>query len=499
MALDLDREQDIEELRRIAQAQQAQIQQLLDVITAKSREIERLRGKPGDLQLTLKMLELLQAKAKTTADAVARAEAEQKKRAEDRDQKKRSQRTKTGPTPQPLLPVIERVFTLDDADRACPSCGGELRPMIGQFEESELIDVIEVRYELVQVKQQKYVCRCGSCVETALGPERAAPGSRYSLAFAIKVALDKWLDHIPLERQCRIFERHGLLVTSQTLWDLANALAHRLARVDAALAAHVLERPVIGLDQTGWPRLEVAGSKPWQMWCLTAPGVVVHRIRDDKSAATFTDLVGDYTGTIVCDALATHGAGARASPGVVLAGCWAHVFRKFEEAEPDHPEAEQALARIGALYEIDDRAGGDSDRLADLRRTESAAVLAELKAWLWDQATLTSLSIGKAAAYAIANWDRLTRFVDDARVPLDNNATERAIRGPVVGRKNHYGSKSRRGTQVAATLYTLLETAKLHSVDPAAYLAAAITAADRGVALLPWEFAAATSQVTPAL
>jgi transposase len=153
------------------------------------------------------MLEALQAKAKLATNAVARAEAEQKKRAEERERKKRAERTTTGPTPQPLLPVIERIFILDDADRACPSCGGDLRPMTGQFEESELIDVVEVRYELVQVKQQRYVCRCGSCIETALGPERALPGSRYSLAFAIKVVLDKWLEHIPLERQCRILER----------------------------------------------------------------------------------------------------------------------------------------------------------------------------------------------------------------------------------------------------------------------------------------------------
>ena len=82
-------------------------------------------------------------------------------------------------------------------------------------------------------------------------------------------------------------------------------------------------------------------------------------------------------------------------------------------------------------------------------------MLAAFKDWLWHQATLKTLSIGKAAAYAVANWDRLTRFVENPRVPLDNNATERAIRGPVVGHKNHYGSKSRLGTQVAATLYTL--------------------------------------------
>lgn len=489
--VDLEREQDIEELRRIAQALKAQNELLLEALAKKSREVEKLRGKPGDLQLTLKMLETLQAKAKAAEDAIAKAEAEQKRRAEERQKKQRVERERSGPTPQPRLPVVEQVFTLDDADRACPSCGGELRPMAGQFEESELIDVIQARYELVKVKQQKYSCRCGGCIETAIGPERATPGSRYSLAFAIKVVLDKWLDHIPLERQCRIFERHGLDVTSQTLWDLANALVRRLTRVDAALVEYVLDQPVIGLDQTGWTRLESAGSKPWQMWCLTAPGVVVHRIRDDKSAATFTDLVGNYTGTIVCDALSTHTAGARASPGITLAGCWAHVFRKFEEAKPDHPEAEKALAWIGALYEIDERAGDDLARRAELRRTESAAVLAELKAWLWEQASLLSLSIGKAAAYAIANWERLTRFLDDARIPLDNNATERAIRGPVVGRKNHYGSKSRRGTEVAATMYSILETAKLHGIDPAEYLHAAVLAADRGVTLLPWDFAAA--------
>jgi len=301
--VDLAREQDIEELRRIAQALQAQNQQLLEALAKQRLEIQRLRGKPADLQLTLKMLEVLQAKQQAAAEALRRAEAAQQQRAAEPARKQAEQpRRPAGPTPQPLLPVVEREFVLDDADRMCPSCGGGLRPMTGQFEESELIDVIEVRYELVKVKQQKYVCRCGGCVDTALGPERAALGSRYSLAFAIKVVLDKWLDHIPLERQCRILERHGLVVTSQTLWDLANVLARRLACVDAALQAHVLAQPVIGLDQTSWPRLEGADSKPWQMWCLTAPGAVVHRIRDDKSAATFIDLVGAYTGTVVCDA-----------------------------------------------------------------------------------------------------------------------------------------------------------------------------------------------------
>ena len=486
--VDLDREQDIEELRRIAHAQQAQIRLLLAAVEKQNRELAKYKGTKGDPQLVLKMLEELQAKAKAAQEALARAEAAQKK---EKPKTERKPRASSGPTEQPRLPVIEQEFLLDDPDRMCPSCGGGLAAMKGQFEESEMIDVVEVSYRVVTVKQQKYVCRCGGCVETAPGPDRALPGSRYSLRFAIKVVLDKWLDHVPLDRQVRIHERHGLAVTSQTLWDQAYSVSKRLALVDDALMKHVLAQPVIGLDQTGWPRLETDATKPWQMWALTAKGVVVHRIRDDKSAVTFKALVGDYRGVIIADALSTHEAGARASPGIVLAGCWAHVYRRFLEAAPDHPAAERALAWIGALYEIDRTAGVDDAMRGELRCAKAPAILDELKAWLWTQAEIKSLSIGKAAAYTLGIWDRLTHFVEDARIPLDNNATERSIRGPVVGRKNHYGSRSRSGTEVASRLYSILETCKLHDVDPAAYLYAAVIAADRGEVVLPWDFAAA--------
>jgi transposase len=114
-----------------------------------------------------------------------------------------------------------------------------------------------------------------------------------------------------------------------------------------------------------------------------------------------------------------------------------------------------------------------------------------MKTWLWNLAPLKTLSIGNAAAYAVSNWDRLTMFVYDARIPLDNNATERGVRGPVIGRRNHFGSKSERGTQVAATFYSLIETAKLCGVDPAAYLRAAALADARGEVLLPADFVGA--------
>jgi transposase len=406
--VDLRRETDIELLRRVALAQQIQIEQLLRVLKIKCEELEALKSNPEELQQTLALIESLTAQ-KAAAAAASPTTAKRKAIPKKRE--------RFGPTEQPNLPHVEQVFELDVADRTCPTCGGELTPMKDQFEESEMIDFVEISYRLVNVKQKKCVCRCGGCVETALGPERATRGGRYSLAFAIKVALDKYLDHIPLARQERILRRHGVEITTQTLWDQLSAIARRLAPTEAALSAHAAKQPVIGLDQTSWPKLEADATKLWQMWCITAPGVVCHRIRDDKGAATFKELVGDYVGTIVCDALKTHEAGAREGPGIILAACWAHTYRKFEEAAPDHPVAELALKWIGKLYEIDERAGDDLARKLELRRTESKEVLETLKTWLWSQAVLKTLSIGKAAAYASANWERLTRFVDNALIP----------------------------------------------------------------------------------
>jgi transposase len=482
LVVDLRRETDIEQLRRVALAQQVQIEQLLRVMSAQAAELGALKGNDKELQEKLALVEQLTRQSQEVAAQIEALGQRGKK-------KPKKAREEFGNTEQPKLPVFEKLFELDDADKTCPSCGGELSAWKDKFETSEMIDVVEVSYRVVSVKQQKYRCRCGGCIETAPGPERATPGSRYSLDFAIKVAVDKYLDHIPLARQERILKRHGAVVTSQTLWDLLNALGRRLESASRALLARLLAEPVVGLDQTGWPRLDGGGDKPWQMWCLTAPRAVVHRIRDDKGAYTFRSLMGDYCGVIVCDALKTHEAGARGNDNIVLAGCWAHVFRRFEEAAPDHPEANLAMKWIGELYEIDERAEGDVVKLAELRRTASAEVIANMKTWLWNQATLKTLSIGSAAAYVIANWDRLTRFVEDARIPLDNNATERAIRGPVVGRRNHFGSKSKRGTEVAAVFYTLLETAKLCGVDPARYLREAALADARGEVLLPQQLA----------
>ena len=124
---------------------------------------------------------------------------------------------------------------------------------------------------------------------------------------------------------------------------------------------------------------------------------------------------------------------------------------------------------------MDDAARGEGLRLrATLRAEQSAPIVTELRAWAQQQRALPESSLGKAISYMLGLWSGLTRFLDDPRIPLDNNATERGLRGMVVGRKNHYGSRSKRGTEVAALFYSLIESAKLCGVEPKAYLLRAL-------------------------
>ena len=142
------------------------------------------------------------------------------------------------------------------------------------------------------------------------------------------------------------------------------------------------------------------------------------------------------------------------------------------------------------LLEGDAKAEAAKQRLA-ARERDARPIIDKLRAWALEQRGLPKSGLRKAIDYMLKYWDGLTVFLDDPYVPLDNNGTERALRGMVIGRKNHYGSRSKRGTEVAAILYSLIETAKLNDINVADYLyTAAIFAVEFGQPLLPWDFAA---------
>jgi len=192
----------------------------------------------------------------------------------------------------------------------------------------------------------------------------------------------------------------------------------------------------------------------------------------------------------MADGYGAYDALARASTGFTLADCWAHVRRKYVEAEPHYPGPCRAvLDLIGRLYAIEaqvpalspgataeERAATRTLR-ACLRAEQSREIVGEIRAWALGQRVLPESSLGKAITYMLGLWAGLTRFLNNPRIPIDNNHTERGLRGVVLGRKNHYGSRSQRGTEVAALFYSLIESAKLCGVDPKAYLLQAVHAA----------------------
>jgi transposase len=327
------------------------------------------------------------------------------------------------------------------------------------------------------------------------------PGARYSVDFAVEVAAAKYVDHMPLERQVRIMAREGLAVDSQTLWDQIERLARLLGDAKEALHLYVLSHAIVGADETRWRILDGKGrdggeAKQWQVWAVAAPDAVAYSIEDSRSSEAAKKVLRGFAGVVMADGYKVYDSLAREPGGFVLANCWAHPRRKYLEVEHAFPaQVKEIVGLIGELYAVDRLCptGPPGDELRRrLRDERSRPVVERIKAWAVaaKARTLPESGLVKAIDYMLGLWKGLVRFLDDPRIPLDNNRTERGLRGVVVGRKNHYGSKSRRGTEVAALFYSLIESAKLAGVEPKAYLRLAVQAALRGErAPLPHELA----------
>jgi transposase len=494
----LDRIQDLDQLRQVAHLLVHENERLHQRLTALLQENARLRGLGAREQLALEIQQLQEQMAGLQRRLFAASSEKRPAAAAATPGEDRPPGRGHGPRPQPL-PLRQVDWKLPEAERRCPTCAGELTEMRDQHEESEEITVVQRRFELVTHRRQKYRCRCEVTVVTAPGPPKLIPGGRYSVDFAVEVAASKYLEHLPLERQVRSMAREGLQVDSQTLWDQLDALARHHQGTYEALGQHVLAEPLVHADETWWPLLDRRPSKRWWVWSVASARGVAYRIQPSRSADAAGQLLGGYQGVVMADGYGAYAALARAAPGVSLAHCWSHVRRKFVEVQEFYRgPCEEILRLIGELFAIErglpavhHLAGEVRDEalraIGDIRATQSRRIVDQIRAWAYAQRCTPESGLRKAIDYILGLWGGLTRFLDDPRVPLTNNLAERELRTVVVGRKNHYGSKSRRGTEVAAILYSLLETAQLVGVEPKAYLAEATRRAitHPGTTLLP--------------
>jgi transposase len=474
----LSDEHDLETLRQISLLLDRENHRLITKNLQLTAELARLRGIADVEQLTFTVQHDLQQ---------ARTQIFQRPGGDATPSAPTPRRPQPGhgPREQPTLPMVEIRHELPADQRQCPACGGALTEMSGQTETSERITSVKVTYQVERHVRQKYRCACNGAVVTAPGPPQLLPGGRYAPEFAVGVAVAKYADHLPLERQVRMMARDGLRVDSQTLWDQIQALARHLEPTYEALGTRALAAPVINVDETRWPRLGSSSPSAGTVWGVHAPTVSFYRILPGKSTADGRQVLGGYRGIVVVDGFAVYEVLARDGPGFALAHCWAHTKRKYDDIAEQWPVAcAEIRGLIGELYAVERLVPGPfpGDTTAQtlrqqLRQERSRPILDRIWQWATVQVGLPRSDFGKAVRYMLERWTGLTRFVDDPRIPLDNNAAERALRGPVVGRKNHYGSRSLRGTEVAAVFYTLCETARLISVDPYAYLLRAAYAA----------------------
>lgn len=497
----IDQIDDLDTAKQVAtllEKENARLHKRLQTVLA---EMAELRGEEGHKQYELELLRLQEQLG-------AMRRKQYSASTERRTKGKGEQKAKDKATPpggrreQKSLPIEEVTHKLDEADRVCVECGNALCEWAGQSEDSEEIDIVVRSFVLKRHVRQKYRCKCGAAPVTAPGPLRLPGGGLYSIDFAIEVVLGKYWMHLPLERQARDMVRQGLDMGTSTLWDQIEKLARVLSPAYDALQACVLDSPLVHADETRW-RLLKGGGRTWWVWSISRHNAVYYRLSPSRGHEVAVDLLEDFDGVLMVDDYAGYQAARKLLPKATIVLCWAHTRRRFGDAAASYPECDEALEMLDKLFEIerdlpnwqvitDPRLRADAlSQIRETRRARAAPILTELLAWAKAQTSLPKSTLRSALDYMVSNWADLTRFIDEPRAPLSNNAAERSVRGPVVGRKNHLGSKSKRGTEVAAIFYSLVESAKLAGKDPAAYLRAAAEAAvqDHRV-LLPHEMTA---------
>ena len=417
------------------------------------------------------------------------------------------------------LPREEHVYRPDASEAlrdtaghacGCTACGGRLR-RIGQ-DVSEQLEYVPSRFKVIRHVRPKLACVACEAIFQASAPSRPITRGVAGPGLLAHVLVSKYCDHAPLHRLSGIYAREGLDIDRATMAGWVAQCESLLDPLVAALGRHVLAGEKVHADDTPVPVLEPGRGK-------TKTGRLWVYVRDDRPAAGTDapaawyryspDRKGEhpqahlarYRGILQADAYAGYGriyAGAR----VLEAACWAHARRGFWDlyVDPKHVPgsiAEQALHRIAALYAVE---AGIRGKPPDVRRRERQAragpLLDELHAWLTQvlQRVSARSNLAKAIGYVLVRWTALTRYRDDGRIEIDNNAAERALRGIGLGRKNYLFMGSDAGGERAAAVYSLVETAKLNGLDPQAYLRDVLACiADHPInridELLPWNFA----------
>ena len=479
--MDLNSITDIDQAVQIAKLYEAENKRLHKEVRRLMKELAEATGMKkkevqGELDALLKRVD---AGSAAKAERKAKSERRRTRRRSRNGEKKKRSKDSHGPTKQVNLPHEEERVELPPDDQKCHQCGLALEEMKGQTEDSETIISIERRYVVKEVKRQKYrpTCTCGACtIVTAPKPDHVITlGGRYALSFLAQVAYEKFVMHLPLNRQLVAMKALGLEITSQSLVHQMWKLAQAAEATYFALQHEVLQAAAVHIDETGWKSMDdIEGVH--MLWGMTSKMGAFYTIQTNRSHEGVHAMLLDYDGFVLSDGLNIYKTASK-KYGFTLAGCWAHARRYFFKAEPNFPDATPFLDWMDELFRIE-RELGDADATLDeilaRREKDSKPIIDKLHQRLYDESLVkkrpAGTDISAATGYLSRQWEFLTLFLTSPEVPLSNNDAERALRPAVIGRKNYGGTRSRKGELVATRLYTIVETARIRGINPKEYL-----------------------------
>jgi len=431
--------------------------------------------------------------------------------------------TRKRPARQPFPEHLPRERVVEPGPGACPCCGGERLRKLGE-DITETLEVIPRQWKVIQHVREKFSCRDCEKISQAPAPFHVIARGWAGPSLLAMILFEKFGQHQPLNRQAERYAREGVPLSLSTLADQVGACCAVLAPLIKRIEAHVFAAGRLHGDDTTVPVLAKGKTVTGRCWVYVRddrpfggqapPAAMFYYSRDRAGEHPQAHLAG-YAGLFQADAFSgyTRLYEPDRQPGPILeAACWAHARRPFfimaDLAENARraargktravisPLALEAVRRIDALFEIERSIHGQSaERRRAVRQELSAPLVAELESWMREQRARLSRGndLAKAMDYMLKRWPAFTRFLDDGRICLSNNAAERALRGIALGRKSWLFAGSDRGGERAATMYSLIVTAKMNDIDPQAWLADVLARiaghpASRIDELLPWNW-----------
>jgi len=461
--------------------------QLREALRKRAREVFGPKSEQiSDDQLNL-LVELFreQLEKKPTPELTgAAAELDEAQPSGDKPSEKSQERRRKGLRRSarfsPALPRVPLLVTVPESERKCPGCEQE-RGVIG-FDQSEQLEYTPAQFFVSQIRREKRACAsCRDAVVRAPTPPRVIERGELGTGLVAQILVSKYLEHMPLHRQRESYKRSDVDLPRSTLGDAVAAACQLLQPVAKRIREKVLAHDIVNTDDTGLRVLDKShpqGAKRGFLWpYLAGHHWVYFDYTPSRAASGPTAWLQDFKGYVQVDGYSGYNGLFRGEncPRIEV-GCFMHARRYFVQAiEAGDVRAVPAIQQIRALYALEREAKDeslDADSRKALRERKARPLLAELEGWLAAMAPRAAPKspLGAAIGYAQNRWPALLRYLDDGRLEIDNGEVERIIRIVALGRRNYLFAGSDSGAERAATAYTVLVTARLHELEPWAYL-----------------------------